>query len=122
MKKRWFMALPALFIIYLWAGPANGTEPDTYIKVEIMGIMRSFPPASEETKGVEITAAGATWELDFKSAAIPYSLRKKLEGKMVVITGEYRKYRGLEMPERHVVTVKSLKPAGKANMRKGKAG
>jgi hypothetical protein len=81
---------------------------DTYIKVEIKGVLRHFIPAGDESTGTEIDAAGTTWELNFREDKSRHPGLRDLNGKMVVVIGRYSMRHGLEVKWRHIVTVGNL--------------
>ena len=82
------------------------------IKVEIRGTLETGVVAiGGETTGIVIKANGVTWELDLGGNKDLQALAEKLNHKTVVVTGTYRKVKGVEIPERHIVRVLTLKPA-----------
>jgi len=86
-----------------------------YIKVEIKGSLRTGIMASGgETTGTTITVKGrgpleVTWELDLGSNKEFRDMARKLHGKTALVVGTYSKRRGVEVRERHIVEVTSLK-------------
>ena len=104
-----FLACPAQ------AGAAD-KEEDQYIKVEIKGTLKTGIAAiGGETTGTVITLKGkgggpdVTWELDLGGNEDFAALAKKLDGKPALVTGAYSKKKGVEVAERHIVKVTSLK-------------
>ncbi len=64
-----------------------------------------------ETTGTVIETAAATYELDLGGKKEWQKLAASLNGKQVVVTGVLKTVKGVEIPERHVITVKDLKAA-----------
>jgi len=65
-----------------------------------------------ETTGVILeTGEGFPYELDFASNEELRKLAEKLNGKKVVVQGEYKPRQGLEISERRIIEVKSLEKA-----------
>jgi hypothetical protein len=89
----------------LAAGPT-----DESITVTIVGTLKTGIVAiGAETTGATITAKGITWELDFGKNAGLAETAKKVNGQLVTITGTLDRKRGVEIKERWIVTVASLK-------------
>lgn len=100
------LALPAV------AEQDKNKEPEQYIKVEVKGILRTGVAAiGGETTGTIITAKGITWELDFGKNKKLREQAEKLDGETVVVTGTLELRKGVEIPQRLIVTVTHLKPA-----------
>ena len=59
------------------------------------------------------TARHVVWELDLGGNKEFVELAKKLHKKKAIVSGKYHKKKGVEIPERHIVTVTALKAAGK---------
>jgi hypothetical protein len=103
--------------IAAWAaGPALAADTDEakdYIRVEIRGRLQTGIAAiGGETTGTTISASGATWELDLGDERKLRALAEANNGKTVVVTGKLSVRRGVEVRQRTIVTVESLKPAG----------
>lgn len=82
--------------------------------VTIVGSLRSGIVAiGGETTGTVITAQGRTWELDLASAELR-AAAEKLNGKRVVVEGSLVRREGVEIRDRRIISVSSLKaaPAG----------
>jgi hypothetical protein len=83
-----------------------------YVKVEIRGTLKTgVIVIGGETTGYVVEAGGSKWELDFGNNAELKKLADGLDGKTVVVTGSYGKRAGVEVPERHIVTVATLAAA-----------
>jgi hypothetical protein len=89
-------------------------EADAYIKVEVRGRLETGVVAiGAETTGRVIHVGKVTWELDLKGNKELETLAEQLNGKDVLLTGIYRRVPGVEIRERHIVTVETLKAAKK---------
>ena len=87
-------------------------DGDAYIKVEVKGRLETGIVAiGGETTGRVIHVGKVTWELDLKGNKELETLAEQLNGKDVLLTGLYRRVSGVEIRERHIVTVESLKAA-----------
>jgi hypothetical protein len=90
-------------------------DQDQYIKVEIKGTLKTGIVAiGGETTGTTITVKGkdildVTWELDLGGNQEFIALAKKLDGKTALVAGTYSKKKGVEVRERQIVKVTSLK-------------
>lgn len=62
-----------------------------------------------ETTGVTITAKGITWKLAFGRNVEFAEAARKRDGKHATITGTLERKRGVEVKERWIVTVATLK-------------
>jgi hypothetical protein len=113
MNLHWVLfAVPLLFLFanLSMAADQPAKTPDQQILVEIKGKLQAGLMAiGGETTGYAITAKGATWELDFGANADLRKLADSLDGKTVVVKGSYEVRPGVEIKQRHVVTVTSLK-------------
>jgi hypothetical protein len=114
-----FSSLFAVVLLLTLAGlsmadAAQGAPaPTEYIQVEIKGKLKTGLVAiGGETTGTVIVAKGATWELDFAGNAELQKLAGTLGGKTVIVKGSYEVRAGVEIKQRHIVTVTSLKEAG----------
>jgi hypothetical protein len=99
---------------------AADKDADQFIKVDIKGTLKTgIAAVGGETTGTVITVKGkdgldVTWELDLGGSEDFAALAKKLDGKTALVSGTYSKKKGVEIAERHIVKVTSLKaPAGK---------
>ncbi len=95
-------------------------DDDQYINVDIKGILKTgIVAVGGETTGITITVKAKgdldiIWELDLGNKMELMTLAKKLDNKTALVTGSYHKKKGVEIRERHIVKVKSLKePVGK---------
>jgi len=101
-------------VVLLSAANSLAADEDQHIKVEIRGVLKSGIVAiGGETTGVTITANKVTWELDFSQAKDLQKLATELNGKTVDVTGKYIRKPGVEIRERHIVVVETLKAAAK---------
>jgi hypothetical protein len=99
------------------ATPPGDQKSAQYIQVEIKGKLKTGLAAiGGEATGYAIAAKGAVWELEFGDKV---ELRKLADtlggqgGKVVIVKGSYEVRAGVEIKERHIVTVSSLVEAGK---------
>lgn len=94
---------------------ADENAPSDYIKVEVRGKLNNGIMAiGGETTGVNITANGVTWELDFSNAPNAEKRSNSMNGKVVVVKGELLVKQGVEIQKRWIVKVKSIQ-SGTAN-------
>jgi len=83
---------------------------DESISVTVVGTIRTAVVAiGGETTGTTITAKGIKWELDLGKNAELRTAAEKLDGKLVTVTGTLERRAGVEVKERWIVTVTSLK-------------
>jgi len=89
---------------------ADPTPTEESIAVTVVGTLRTGVVAiGGETTGTTITAKGIKWELDLgKSPELP-AAAEKLNGKQVTVAGTLERRSGVEVKERWIVTVTSLK-------------
>ncbi|MDA1014885.1 MAG: hypothetical protein O3A00_10595 [Planctomycetota bacterium] len=94
----------------------DATKPvksDQYIKVEVKGILSNEVLAiGGETTGQTITSRGVRWELDLAKNAALQKTAAQLHGKVVVVTGQLHVKRGVEIRQRWIVAVESLRDGG----------
>ena len=89
------------------ADPARAEESVT---VTVVGALRTGLVAiGGETTGTTVTAKGITWELDFGKDAELRASAEKLDGKLVTVTGALERRAGIEIKDRWIVVVTSLK-------------
>lgn len=82
------------------------------IRVEVTGTLQTGLMAiGGETTGTVISANGVTWELDLRKHPKLQALVDRLNGKKVTVRGTYERRRGVEIPQREIVTVTDLVPA-----------
>jgi hypothetical protein len=105
-------ALAAAFCVLAGFGDKADTRAPDTIKVEVTGTLTTGIMAiGGETTGTVIQAGNVIWELDFEQNAQLKARAKELSGKRVVVTGTYRRGRGVEIAQREIVTVTSLTSA-----------
>ncbi len=86
-------------------------KTEDYVKVEVRGKLTDGVVAiGGETTGTTITAKRVTFELELGKKEQLRELVKNLNGKTVVVVGTLERRRGIEIPERWIVTVSDLKP------------
>ena len=106
------LTLAAAFGLLAGFGDKGDTKSPDAIKVEITGTLTTGIMAiGGETTGTIIQSGNVTWELDFGQNPQLQARAKELNGKRVVVTGTYRRGRGVEIAQREIVTVASLTPA-----------
>lgn len=111
--------LPAAALVLLLATlhepskPGKAGRPPAeaeYVKVEVKGTLRTGIVAiGAETTGITITADGVTWELDLGGSAALEKKAASLDGRTAVVKGRLRVRPGVELKQRSVVTVESLR-------------
>src|SRR5215207_5969576 len=100
------LALPFLGSVLLGADE----KEDGYIDVEIKGTLETgIIAVGGETTGTIIKAGKVTWELDLGGKKELTEVAEKLNKQPVIVTGRYQQKAGVEIPVRHIVTVKTLK-------------
>lgn len=90
-----------------------GAEPEeAYIDVVVKGKLETGIVAiGGETTGTIIKVDKVVWELDLGGDKELLALAEKLNKQPVIVTGRYQQKPGVEVPVRHIVTVKTLKGA-----------
>ena len=92
------------------SAPSSAPEPSEYVKVFVKGKLNNQVVAiGGETTGTVITANGITWELELGDNAELRRKAEELHDHTVIISGMLRMKRGVEIPQRWIVTVSSLK-------------
>ena len=87
-------------------------KEESYIQVEIKGTLETGIVAiGGETTGTIIKVGKVTWELDLGGNQDLIELAGKHNKQPVIVTGRYQQKAGVEIPVRHIVTVKTLKGA-----------
>ena len=82
--------------------------PGDSIKVTVIGTLSSGIVAiGGETTGTAIASKGITWEL--KMRPDQQKVADRLNGKRAIVEGELERRAGVELKERWIVTVASLK-------------
>ena len=115
MNSKALLTCLTLLVMKLSA-PVLETKAAESITVEIVGKLETGIFAiGGETTGTTITAKGITWELEFGKQAALRKLAEKLNGKQVVVKGSLERKKGVEIRERWIVTVTSLKAATKSD-------
>ena len=71
-----------------------------------------------ETTGTILTTEEGVWELDFSGITKQSELANKLNGKTVVVTGVPERREGVEVKERRIIKVQSLKTAEEGGNKK----
>src|SRR4051794_18320328 len=85
-------------------------QSEESITVTVIGTLRTGIVAiGAETTGTTITAKGITLELDLGKDAERAEAAKNLNGKQVTVTGTLELKRGVEVKERWIVTVATLR-------------
>jgi len=103
------LIVPMALLATVLAGESSGGD---YIKVEIKGRLQTGMMAiGGETTGTVIRVNNVTWELDLGRNEELRKLATELNKKTVLVTGTYEKRKGVEVRERHVVKVATLKAA-----------
>jgi hypothetical protein len=91
---------------------ADSAPVEESITVTVVGTLRTGIIAiGGETTGTTITAKGIKWELDFGKNGDLRAAAEKLDGKLVTVAGTLERRAGVEIKERWLVTVTSLKEA-----------
>lgn len=111
--------MKSLFFVLAVILPFVGTalvgaeeKEESYIQVEIKGTLETGIAAiGGETTGTIIKVGKVTWELDLGGNKQLIALAEKLDKQPVIVTGRYQQKAGVEIPVRHIVTVKTLKGA-----------
>ncbi len=99
------MAFLAMAISLIATDPA-----DESITVTIVGTLQTGVVAiGGETTGVTITAKGIQWELAFDKHPELKAEAETLNGQLAIVTGALERRRGVEVKQRWIVTVTSLK-------------
>lgn len=82
---------------------------ETYIKVEVRGVLHAgVMGVGGESTGYTISARGVTWELDFGKQRRLEEAAQKRNGRLATVTGTFEARPGVEVQERHIVTVTNL--------------
>jgi selenophosphate synthetase-related protein len=90
--------------------PAEKESAKESITVEIRGTLNTGVFAiGGETTGTTITASGLTFELELGDKPELVKQAESLDGQSVIVTGTLEGRKGVEIPLRWIVTVKSLK-------------
>jgi hypothetical protein len=81
-----------------------------YIDVTVHGTLKSGVIAiGAETTGVTITASAVTWEVELKGNQ--HQVADKLNGSKAIVSGRLRREAGVEVKNRFIVNVRSIKSA-----------
>jgi hypothetical protein len=90
---------------------SQGVARTDAISVIVHGRLNSQVVAiGGETTGFTISAQGATWELDFGDDEQMRRRAGRLHGRTVRISGDLQVRKGVEIPQRTIVKVESLRP------------
>jgi hypothetical protein len=85
---------------------------DDSIEVVVTGTLRTGIMAiGGETTGTTITARGATWDVDVRGEAALARRAEALSGKRAVVRGTLELRRGVERPQRYILTATAIEPA-----------
>lgn len=87
--------------------PEAAAGGDTFTGVLRTGIMQ----IGGETTGVILETATGTYELETRGTRLPGERLEALDGKRVVVTGDYRPRAGVEVKERRIILVRTLREA-----------
>ena len=89
---------------------ADSAPAQESITVTVVGTLRTGIVAiGGETMGTTIAAKGIKWELDFGKNVELRAAADKFDGKLVTVSGTLERRAGVEIKERWIVTVASLK-------------
>jgi hypothetical protein len=109
----WLAAAATAFIVFNSFSSAQDKRKeaaDEYIKVEVRGrLAHGIAAIGGETTGTVISAKGATWELDLRGNADLIRAAEKLDGRTALVTGALEVRKGVEIRQRWIVTVTTLK-------------
>jgi hypothetical protein len=114
-----FRVLIALLIVVIGlgfavsgnAGEKKGGDAG-YLKIEAKGkITTGIVAIGGETTGTTITTPGGTFELDLSKNKDLQAQAEKLNGKTGIVTGTLAIRKGVEIRQRFIVTVTTLKAA-----------
>ena len=103
-----------VFMVFGVPGTSNALDEatDSYIKVEIKGtLITGVAQIGGETTGVLIRTSDVVWELDLQRNDKWRELANSLNGRKALVSGTFRRKKGLEVPVREIVSVESLKAA-----------
>ena len=96
-------------LLCLLALPALAADKE----VQVRGTLKTGIVAiGGETTGTIVRTKAGTFELEFGKDKELRALAKKLDGKEVVVSGPLQVRKGVEVKERRIITVKTLKAAG----------
>jgi hypothetical protein len=112
-RPTWYWSAAFMISVILFGAAmlaADSAPTEESISVTIVGILRTGIVAiGGETTGTTITAKGIKWELDFGKNAELRAAAEKLSGNQVTVSGSLERRAGVEIKERWIVTVASLK-------------
>jgi hypothetical protein len=101
-----------LVIGFAGAGLLRAGETTQAMKTYEGTLQTGIMAIGGETTGVILeTGKGSPYELDLGSNEELRKLAEKLNGKKVVVQGEYKPRQGVEVSERRIIEVKSLEKA-----------
>jgi hypothetical protein len=102
-----FRCLLSIICTYAFAGACLAEES---ITVTVAGMLKTGVVAiGGETTGTTITAREITWELNFGKNEELRKAAEKWNGQQVTVTGSLERRAGVEVKQRWIVTVTSLK-------------
>jgi hypothetical protein len=106
-----FLSIVTIWSTPTFTAPVEPVQAES-ITVKVIGTLQTGIVAiGGETTGVAITAKGITWELDLGDNKEFLKALEELNGKKAIVEGRLEKRRGVEIPERWIVTVTDLKAA-----------
>lgn len=92
----------------------NKLKPADAAKVELSGILNNqVVTIGAETTGTTVKSGPFMWELDLTDVESGKTFAKKHHGKRVILKGRLEHKKGVEIPERWVVRVKSIEGSNK---------
>jgi len=105
--------LPVFVVALLIHGSAEGRVKEANqesITVTIVGTIHSgIVAVGGETTGATVTSKGITWELDFRQDQPLRETAQQLNNRLVIVTGSLERRAGVEVKDRWIVAVTSLK-------------
>lgn len=107
----------------VWAALCSFTAAEESIQVTVTGTLKTGILAiGAETTGTTIKAKDITWELDFGRNAELKAEAARHNNQQVTVTGTLERRAGVEVKERWIVTVSSLKATEKPKQEADDAG
>ena len=115
MTKSFDILMRLLFVMALGLGcvRASGAADEHPAMKSFEGRLKTGVMAigGETTGIILVTMANGTYELDLKKNAELGKLAETLNGRKVVVEGEYQPRPGIEVKERRIILVTSIKEA-----------
>jgi hypothetical protein len=104
----------------VWLSTAVFAEGDK--RTKFTGILETGIVAiGGESTGIVLRTKEKTWELDFRDNKEFLKKADEWNGKQVTVEGEATQKGGVEILERHIIHVRSIRPAAATNDEKKKA-